>query len=178
MNNPVTEFYLPQSVAGYNYSWASGGQEYESGNLVSTNNKPGSFRQEDKTPLAFSISYYSDGGISTNPEPYTIEDEAIILKDATKEGCIFEFWYSEAEFVTEETKITVGSIGYRQLFAKFTQTVTGLFNTGNKTFSFYPNTSTNYIQSELALSTLSIFNREGVLVTRSTSAASKYDVSG
>ncbi len=67
----------------------------------------------------YQIIYELDGGISTNPSSYTIKDETITLKNASKTGFTFEGWYTDAEFKNEITEIKTGSIGDMKVYAKF-----------------------------------------------------------
>ena len=67
--------------------------------------------------ISYTISYHLDGGSTTNPESYTIED-VITLKDATKTGYIFLGWFTSDSFTTSITKIQ-NSTGNLDLYAKW-----------------------------------------------------------
>ena len=84
------------------------------------------YTPEECNPLptgTYKITYNLDGGTnsSENPATYTSETETITLKNAVKEGFIFEGWYKDAEF-TENSKLTEivkGSKGDIALYAKW-----------------------------------------------------------
>ncbi|MDE6014987.1 MAG: InlB B-repeat-containing protein [Acetatifactor sp.] len=77
-------------------------------------------QEEEKT---YNITYELDGGTndSENPSTYTAKTETIILKDAVKEGYIFEGWYKDAEFNEKVTEIVKGSTGNITLYARWSQ---------------------------------------------------------
>ena len=77
------------------------------------------------TPITYSISYNLDGGSleqgDTNPEEYTIESEAITLKNPTKEGFEFTGWTgTDLTQATMTVTIAKGSIGNRTYTATWT----------------------------------------------------------
>ena len=77
------------------------------------------------TPITYSISYDLDGGSleqgDTNPEEYTIESEAITLKNPTKEGFEFTGWTgTDLTEATMTVTIAKGSIGNRTYTATWT----------------------------------------------------------
>ena len=47
-------------------------------------------------PKEFTITYNTDGGVTTNPETYTTESEKFVLTDAVKTGYTFVGWSNEA----------------------------------------------------------------------------------
>ena len=63
------------------------------------------------------------------------------------------------------------------MFAKFTEIVTGVSSTSTNNFSFYPNPSADYIHTELELSSLTVLNSEGSIVSEFTSNDSVYNIS-
>lgn len=69
----------------------------------------------------YKITYELDGGINHggNPGTYTAETETIILKDAIKEGFIFDGWYKDPQFKEEVKEIVIGSTGDITLYAKW-----------------------------------------------------------
>ena len=74
------------------------------------------------TLIKYTITYNCDGGINhaDNPTKYTVETETITLKDASKADHIFFGWYANADFSGEKvTEIAKGSIGNKELYAKF-----------------------------------------------------------
>ena len=73
------------------------------------------------TAISYSITYKLGGGKNSpqNPLKYTIEDDTIVLKDATKDGCSFLGWYDADGNKVEQ--IEAGSYGDIVLNAKFTE---------------------------------------------------------
>ena len=74
-------------------------------------------------------------------------------------------------------KIALGSTGDIELFAKYYQITTSMGISDKNIFSFYPNPSTNYIYSDLEISSLTITNLEGVIVTEFNYQKSRYNIS-
>ncbi len=70
------------------------------------------------TPITYSITYELDGGTHNNPDKYTIES-SLELANAQKAGYIFLGWYSDADYTTEVSSISVGRTGDMTLYAKF-----------------------------------------------------------
>lgn len=71
-------------------------------------------------PVTYRITYNLDGGTNAcNPVSYTCEDETIILKAPSKEGCVFDGWYADGAFSTEIQTIEKGSTGDRELYARW-----------------------------------------------------------
>ena len=70
--------------------------------------------------IPYIITYYANGGKRNpkNPESYTVEDE-IILKDPIYEGKTFAGWFLDSEFKEKITKISRGSIGDINLYARW-----------------------------------------------------------
>ena len=75
------------------------------------------------TVNTYAINYELDGGenAATNPTEYTYGVGVDSFADASKDGYVFEGWYSDAEFKTEVTKITVTQTGNVTLYAKFVE---------------------------------------------------------
>ncbi|MCH5143430.1 MAG: leucine-rich repeat protein, partial [Clostridiales bacterium] len=73
------------------------------------------------TLTEYAINYHLNGGINDegNPEYYNIETPDIELLPATRDGYVFEGWYSDAQFGTEVTVIEHGSSGEKELYAKW-----------------------------------------------------------
>jgi len=69
----------------------------------------------------YSISYVLNGGIQnqSNPQSYQSTDADIVLEAPTREGYIFEGWYSDSDFVTKVTRIEKGSTEDKTLYAKW-----------------------------------------------------------
>ena len=74
-------------------------------------------------PIEYTITYNNmEGAVNNvgNLKKFTIESAAITLKEATKEGCAFVGWYTNAEFTGEVVdEIPSGAIGDIELWAKF-----------------------------------------------------------
>lgn len=74
----------------------------------------------------YTISYELDGGSfeegAGNPEAYTVESEAITLKNPSKDGYIFLGWSgTELEEIQKNVVIPKGSVGDRSYTANWTQ---------------------------------------------------------
>ncbi|NME72855.1 leucine-rich repeat protein, partial [Flammeovirga aprica] len=74
---------------------------------------------DDLSPIEYSITYESNGGMHANEESYTIESSEITFTSTTKLGYSFEGWYSEPEFTNKVESITSGSTGDVTLYAKY-----------------------------------------------------------
>lgn len=119
-NNQLTEFTLPNNYQGYLYSWSNGTNTntFNSGDDVS--DLITSYTLAEKGDLfAFTITYNLYEGTTTNAKNYTVEDEVIVLDDATREGYHFEGWFLDPDFVESITEIPSGSTGELELFAKY-----------------------------------------------------------
>lgn len=70
---------------------------------------------------SYSITYELNGGKNDadNPLVYSITDETIILKPATKMGHEFLGWYSDSGFVNKVTEIAKGSWGDKTFYANW-----------------------------------------------------------
>jgi len=72
------------------------------------------------SPKAYAITYQLDGGTNgNNPTSYTYGTGVPSFEDATKQGYLFEGWYSEAEFNTKVESIGSAQTGDITLYAKF-----------------------------------------------------------
>ncbi|MBQ8142424.1 MAG: InlB B-repeat-containing protein [Bacilli bacterium] len=67
--------------------------------------------------INYNITYYLDGGSTTNPTTYTIEDN-LTLSNATKTGYTFVGWYTSDAY-TKEVKTISNQTGDISLYAKF-----------------------------------------------------------
>ena len=70
-------------------------------------------------PTAFTITYVAEGATHENANSYTVEDQAITLLDAVKEGYTFEGWYSDSEFTNKVESIDTQLATDLTLYAKF-----------------------------------------------------------
>ena len=69
------------------------------------------------TPVEYTITYYLDGGMTTNPNAYTVETETIVLSDAVKDNYNFLGWFdSTGQQITE---IVTGTTGNLELTARY-----------------------------------------------------------
>ena len=75
----------------------------------------------EDTEETYKITYKLNGGTndSANPSTYTSETETITLKDAVKDGYVFDGWYKDAGFKEKVTEIVNGSKGDITLYAKW-----------------------------------------------------------
>ena len=77
------------------------------------------------TAETYTITYHPGDGatFTTEKNSYTIESEDITLDEPTMTGYDFGGWYDNAEFTGEAiTKITKGSTGNKEFYAKWTET--------------------------------------------------------
>ena len=80
-------------------------------------------------PITYTITYVLNGGTnaSGNPADYTVETETITLAAASRDGYVFEGWYSDEELTTKVTAITKGTTGNIKLYAKWTELTEGTY---------------------------------------------------
>lgn len=80
------------------------------------------------TPVTYRIVYELDSGTNdaANPATYTIETNAITFADATRAGCKFVGWYSDASFTTKTTGIAKGTMGTVTVYAKWLVITNGI----------------------------------------------------
>ena len=77
-------------------------------------------------PIVHDISYNLDGGVNSpeNPTSFTMENNKIIFKNPTKDGFIFDGWYTSPEYSERVTEIHTDSkksvILYAKWLAKYT----------------------------------------------------------
>lgn len=70
----------------------------------------------------YRIDYQLDGGVATNPEEYTVEDEDITLQQPTKEGYTFTGWTGSNGSTPEKTVvISKGTKGNLEYVAHYTK---------------------------------------------------------
>lgn len=75
-----------------------------------------------KWNIAYSITYYLDGGINNpaNPTSYHVESDEIIVAVPSKDGYQFDGWYNDAALtLIAPTFITTGSTGNKSYYAKW-----------------------------------------------------------
>lgn len=79
------------------------------------------WKEAVQEPGTYRITYILDGGTnnSRNPDTYTSETNTIVLRDAVKEGYLFEGWYQDEKFTQKVTRIVKGSSGDITLYAKW-----------------------------------------------------------
>ena len=75
------------------------------------------------TPINYTITYHTNGGIGTmTPTSYTIETETFDLPTPAKTGYTFNGWYTQSNFSDSPvTQITKGSTGDKTFYAKWTE---------------------------------------------------------
>ena len=80
----------------------------------------------------YKITYNLNGGTNaeSNPASYNVETSTVKFADATKDGYIFDGWYTDEAFKTKKIEIAKGSTGAVTLYAKWTATFY-VSNSGN-----------------------------------------------
>ena len=71
------------------------------------------------SPIEYAINYNTDADNTRNPGSYNVEDGDITLYNPTKEGHIFQGWYSDKELTHKITKITRGTVGAVNVYPKW-----------------------------------------------------------
>ncbi len=73
------------------------------------------------TPIDYTITYNTDGGVNNdrNPKTYNIETPTIELKDATKDGYTFLGWFTSRSGDEKVERIDLGSHGNMNLYARW-----------------------------------------------------------
>lgn len=175
-SNQLTSVNLPEHYQGYSYSWSDDeNSSYNSGDQVTDLTKEFSIGTKGEA-VQFSIDYKLDGGVSTNPATYSVEDATISLNDPSKEEYTFIGWYTDAAFTNTITEITTGSTGDIEVFAKF-ELISSTIDFKQLDFQFYPNPSNNFIKTDLEIVKLTIYNNQGAIVNQFTKNTNTYDVS-
>ena len=74
------------------------------------------------TPIVYNITYNLDDGINNpnNPSTYTAETPTITLASPTKNGYVFDGWYSDPTFTEQITSISTSSPSNITIYAKWT----------------------------------------------------------
>lgn len=103
---------------GYTFNgWYNGTEKVTSINKGSMGNLT---LTADWTVNGYEITYHNvDGATNSNPDVYDVEDEPLTLVDASKVGYTFLGWYTDAEYNNPISVITVGTIGDKDLYAKW-----------------------------------------------------------
>ena len=69
----------------------------------------------------YEITYHNADGITnTNATTYTIETDTFSIYDVSKDGYMFNGWYSDSTFSNKVTEIAKGTTGNIDLYAKWT----------------------------------------------------------
>ncbi len=70
--------------------------------------------------VTYGIIYHNvTGATHSNPSDYDVEDEPIVLQNATKDYYNFVGWYTDAAFQNQVTEIAIGNTGVVNLYAKW-----------------------------------------------------------
>lgn len=86
------------------------------------------------TPTEYTITYMLDGGVNgDNPLVYTIESPEITLNNPTKQGYVFEGWFTDSSLQTPISKIPTGTIGDLTIYAKWRKVWTVTFDANGGT---------------------------------------------
>ena len=120
-NNTVAPI-SPSVMTGYQAfdGWYNGDTKYTFGSTISESI---TLTAKYSNPITYNISYNLGGGTATNPTSYTVESDAITLKNPVKTGYTFTGWSGTG--LTGENNMTVtipkGSTGNRAYTAHFSQ---------------------------------------------------------
>ena len=120
-NNTVAPI-SPSVMTGYQAfdGWYNGNTKYTFGSSLSQDI---TLTAKYKNPLTYNITYNLGGGTATNPTSYTVESDAITLKNPVRIGYTFIGWSGTG--LTGENNMTVtvpnGSTGNRAYTAHFSQ---------------------------------------------------------
>ena len=120
-NNTVAPI-SPSVMTGYQAfdGWYNGNTKYTFGYSLSQDI---TLTAKYKNPLTYNITYNLGGGTVTNPTSYTVESDAITLKNPVRTGYTFIGWSGTG--LTGENNMTVtipkGSAGSRAYTAHFSQ---------------------------------------------------------
>ena len=71
--------------------------------------------------IEYTITYNLNGGVnnSGNPSKYTVETSAFDLKTPTRDGYVFDGWYSDSGFTMHALSVTKGTTGNKSFYAKW-----------------------------------------------------------
>ncbi len=114
---------LPATKTGYSFGgWYSDAQFTTAMTTIPTTQTGAVTLYAKFTPDTYNINYVLNGGTnaSGNPTGYTFGTGVSSFADATKEGYVFDGWYSDAQFTTAVTTIPATQTGAVTLYAKFT----------------------------------------------------------
>ena len=77
------------------------------------------------TPIVYRITYRLNGGTNAADQiiSYTIETATFTLREPTREGYIFEGWYTDSLFTNPIVEIAKGNTGDKTLYAKWAEQV-------------------------------------------------------
>ena len=115
---------LPATKTGYSFGgWYSDAQFTTAVTTIPTTQTGAVTLYAKFTPDTYNINYVLNGGTnaSGNPTGYNFGTGVSSFADATKEGYVFDGWYSDAQFTTAVTTIPATQTGAVTLYAKFTQ---------------------------------------------------------
>lgn len=180
-NTNLKSFKLPAHHKGYTRFWDNGGLTHLSGDEMYAGDLY--FHKEYNMygivyPYVFTITYNLDGGIANNPVSYTVEDETILLEEASKEDYVFEGWFTDPDFMNEIKEIPSGSTSDIELYAKFSEgQPSSLLDESTSFLSLYPNPSEKYINAAIDISSLVIINQQGVIVKELKNRDNRFDIS-
>ena len=72
------------------------------------------------SPIGYEITYHNVEGAANNNMPtYDVEDEPLVLTNASKTGYTFLGWYTDADFINAIEEISIGTAGNLDIYAKW-----------------------------------------------------------
>ena len=123
-NSESTGLVLPVPAAKTNYEfigWYSDAALTTRVTAINVNANANIVLYAGYTPVTYRINYVLDGGVNAdeNVTSYNVETIPASLADASKEGYVFEGWFTDANCTVPFEGITVETIGNVTVYAKW-----------------------------------------------------------
>ncbi len=133
------------------------------------------------TPVTYKITYTLNSGkqSKSNPATYTVAASTITLVSPTRKNYTFGGWYKDSKFKTKVTKISKGSTGNLNLYAKWTKVsvskakISSVKNQSGKKMAVAVKKISGAAGYQIRYSTNSKLKSAKTVVTKTTSATIK-----
>lgn len=133
------------------------------------------------TPVTYKITYTLNSGkqSKSNPATYTVAAATITLVSPTRKNYTFGGWYKDSKFKTKVTKISKGSTGNLNLYAKWTKVsvskskISSVKNQSGKKMAVAVKKISGAAGYQIRYSTNSKLKSAKTVVTKTTSATIK-----